>query len=293
MMQASLEVVVHDRAVVAESPMWSIAEKALYWLDGRRDAIYRLEVGTGARSSWAVPSRVNALALAPGGLIVAMKSGISLLDVSTGTFAQIADAGFERTDLRMNDGKVDRAGRFWYGTMHEDGAEAIGIVARLASGAAPAIVDRGFTVPNGFAWSPDDRRMYLADTRVRTIYVYDYDIATGEVRDRRAFVDAPPAGAPDGATVDAAGYLWSACTGGFALARYAPDGSVDRVVDVPVERPTSVVLGGDDLRTLFITTATRAIPAERLAAQPLAGAVLALRVDVPGLPEPAFRASPP
>jgi L-arabinonolactonase len=283
-----LTVVAHDRAIVGESPAWSVRERALYWLDGRSDAIYRLDPLSGARATWSVPSRVNALAPADAGLVVAMKSGISLLDTQRGTFAQIAAAPFVRADMRMNDAKTDRAGRLWFGTMHEDGAEPIGALYHF-DGGAPVEIDAGYTVPNGFAWSADDRRMYVADSRLKTIFAYDFDLASGAATNRRPFA-VSARGSCDGATIDSAGYLWSACPGGFALARYAPDGNLDRLVELPVERPTSVAFGGADLRTLFVTTATRAIPGERLATQPWAGAVLALRVDVPGLPEPAFRA---
>jgi L-arabinonolactonase len=283
----NLRAVVNDGAIVAESPMWSGGEQALYWLDGRRDMVYRFDHRSGARAEWPVPSRVNALALSAGGLVVAMKSGVALLDVVTGTFATIAQPETARPDIRMNDAKVDRAGRLWFGSMHDDAAAAIGRVFRLTYGEEATAVDEDFTVPNGFAFSPDDRCMYLADSKLSTIYVYDYDRAAGDVRNRRAFAQ-PPAGNPDGATIDAQGYLWSACIGGFALARYAPDGSLNRIVELPVERPTSVMFGGPDLKTLYVTTATRGFSPEQRAAQPLSGAVLALDVDVPGLPEPLF-----
>ena len=288
-MTEELTVAVNDRAIVGESPMWSVRERAFYWLDGRSDAIYRLDPQSGARAMWSVPSRVNALAPTATGLVVAMKSGISLLDTTSGLFTQIAPAPFSRSDMRMNDAKADRAGRFWFGTMQEDGSEPAGALYRFAAGGAPVQVDAAYTVPNGFAWSPDDRRMYIADSRLKTIFVYDYDLASGAATNRRPFV-VSARGSCDGATVDSAGFVWSACPGGSALTRYAPDGSVDRIVDLPVERPTSVVFGGEDLRTIYITTATRAIPEERLAQQPWAGNVLALRVDVPGLPEAVFTA---
>jgi sugar lactone lactonase YvrE len=288
-MTAAVDVVANDRALVGESPVWSVRERALYWLDGRSDAIYRIDAN-GARTHWTTPAKVNAIALRPGGLIVAMKSGIATLDTATGTFATIAVPEPYGPAMRMNDGKIDRAGRFWFGTMHDDAADASGHIYRL-TGSELATIDRGYTIPNGFAWSPDDRRMYLADSELRTIFAYDYDLASGEARNRRAFAETPPGTMPDGATVDAGGYLWSARVGGASVARYAPDGTLDRVLELPVQRPTSVIFGGDDLRTLFITTASRRLSPEQLAAQPLAGAVLAVRVDVPGVPEPEFAAA--
>jgi sugar lactone lactonase YvrE len=285
----SIEVVVNDRALVGESPMWSVAEGALYWLDGRNDVIERIEPDSGMRASWNTPAKVNALALrAAGGLIVAMKSGIATLDTTTGDFTHLVTPGDYTATMRMNDGKVDRAGRFWFGTMHDDGSDASGRIYRLDSDGTLATIDRGYTIPNGFAWSPDDRTFYVADSQLRTIYAYDFDAPAGEVHDRRPFAQTAEGTMPDGATVDADGYVWSANVGGWGIARFAPDGTLDRRLELPVQRPTSVIFGGPDLRTLFITTASRRLSPEQLAAQPLAGAVLAVGVDVPGLPEPAF-----
>lgn len=239
---------------------------------------------------WSTPARVNALALQRDGLIVAMKSGVALLDTAAGTFEHIARPE-SAPEMRLNDAKVDRAGRFWVGSMHDEGAAPIGRIFRLSADLQLDCIDDGFTIPNGFAWSPDNRRMYLADSPLRRIYVYDFDLGSGEARNRRVFVASPPAGMPDGATTDVEGYLWSACVGGFALARYAPDGNVDRIIELPVERPTSVTFGGPELRTIYITTATRGLTPEQLAAQPLAGAILSINVDVPGVAEPEFTLS--
>jgi sugar lactone lactonase YvrE len=288
-MNAAIEVIANDRALVAESPMWSASEHALYWLDGRSDAIYRIDFESGARSSWATPAKVNALGLhVTGGLIVAMKSGIARLDTATETFSHIVTPAPYTGAMRMNDGKVDRAGRFWFGTMHDDAADSSGHVYRLDRYGTLATIESGYTIPNGFAWSPDDRTMYLADSHVRTIYAYDFDAASGEARNRRPFVQTAEGMMPDGATIDAEGYLWSASVGGWGIARFAPDGTHDRTLALPVARPTSVIFGGEDLRTLFITTASRRLSPEELAAQPLAGAILAVNLDVPGLPEHSY-----
>jgi len=286
---ATIEVVANDRALVAESPTWSASEHALYWLDGRSDAIYRIDAKSGARSSWTTPAKVNALGLrAAGGLIVATKSGIATLDTARGAFAHLVTPAPYTDSMRMNDGKVDRAGRFWFGTMHDDAGDASGHVYRLDPNGTLATIDSGYTIPNGFAWSPDDRTMYLADSHPRTIYAYDFDVVSGEARNRRPFAQTAEGTMPDGATIDAEGYLWSANVGGWGISRFATDGTLERRLELPVQRPTSVIFGGDDLRTLFITTASRRLTPEQLAAQPLAGAILAVRVDVPGLPAHAF-----
>jgi L-arabinonolactonase len=288
-MNAAIEVIANDRALVAESPMWSASEHALYWLDGRSDAIYRIDVKSGARSSWTTPAKVNALGLrAAGGLIVAMKSGIATLDTASGTFTHVVTPAPYTDAMRMNDGKVDRAGRFWFGTMHDDAADASGHVYRLDPNGALTTIDSGYTIPNGFAWSPDDRTLYLADSQLGTIYAYDFDPASGEARNRRPFARTAEGTMPDGATIDAEGYLWSATVGGWGISRFATDGTLHRRLELPVQRPTSVIFGGEDLRTLFITTASRRLTPEQLIAQPLAGAILAVRVEVPGLPEHPF-----
>jgi sugar lactone lactonase YvrE len=286
---AAVEVVANDRALVAESPAWSVEEHALYWLDGRSDAIYRIDVRSGARSSWITPAKVNALALrAAGGLIVALKSGIATLDTGNGTFSHLVTPAPYTDAMRMNDGKVDSAGRFWFGTMHDDAADDSGHIYRLDPDGTLTTIDAGYTIPNGFAWSPGDRTLYLADSHARTIYAYDFDAASGQAHNRRPFAQTAEGTMPDGATIDAEGFVWSANVGGWGIARFASDGTLDHRLELPVQRPTSVAFGGDDLRTLFITTASRRLTPEQLAAQPLAGAILAVRVDVPGLPAHAF-----
>jgi L-arabinonolactonase len=284
-----VEVVVNDRALTGESPLWSVREGALYWLDTRVPRIYRLHLASGKRDAWDPPSKVNAVGLRRGGLVAAMKDGIWYLDTSTGAFEHIVDPEANDPTSRMNDAKTDRGGRFWFGSMEDDGKTPTGVLYRLDADRTVTAIDRGLSIPNGIAWSPDDRLLYVGDSRAGIIYAYDFDRTSGTARNRRPFVQIPAAeGMPDGATVDSRGYLWSARVGAWAIVRYAPDGTVDRTIDLPVKRPTSVMFGGDDLRTLYITTATRSLSPDELAAQPHAGAVLAVRVDVPGLPEPDF-----
>ena len=288
-MSAAIEVLVNDRAAHAESPLWSTAEDALYWVDTRLTRIYRLEIGSGRRDVWNAPSRLGAIGLRRGGLIVAMKSGISFLDMKTGTFEHVVDIEPEATAARIGDAKMDRAGRFWFVSQDDFGRTPTGTMYRIAADRAVSAHDRAYQIPNGLTWSPDDRRMYAADARFGRIDAYDFDAATGTVANRRMFAEIPAdAGTPDGATVDSQGYVWSARNGGGCVVRYAPDGTLDRTVVVPATHVTNVMFGGLDLRTLYITTGWAGLSSEEFWAQPLAGAVLTVRVDVPGIPEPLF-----
>lgn len=288
-MQHTLDVITDDRALTAESPVWAAAEGALYWIDTWRERIHRLHLAGGTRAEWSVPSKIAAVGLREnGGLVVAMKSGIAFVDKTNGAVELIVNPDPE-PGHRLNDGKVDRAGRLWFGSMEESGTWPDGKVYRFSGDRRVAIADDEYILPNGPCWSPDDRLMYLADSRRNRINVYDFDLPSGEISNRRTFADVPGPGVPDGATTDAEGALWSACSGGGAIVRYLPGGEVAERVELPVSRPTSVMFGGDDLRTLFITTASARLSDEELAAQPLAGKILAIRTDVPGLPEPLFK----
>jgi sugar lactone lactonase YvrE len=274
----------------AESPLWSPAENALYWVDTVPGTIYRHDMSSGRRVSWRTPTRLGAIGLRRGGLIAAIKTGIGFLDTASGTFTHVVDPEADRPETRINDAKVDRGGRFWFGYQEDAARTQIGTLYRIDPDRSVTAIDRGFTNPNGFAWSLDNRTMYVTDTFIRRIYAYDFDPATGNAANRRIFVEIGPGeGTPDGTTVDSAGYVWSARGNyGARLARYAPDGSLDRTIPLPMTHVTNMAFGGRDLRTLYITSATRNLDAEQLAAQPLAGKIVSLRVDVPGVPEPLF-----
>jgi sugar lactone lactonase YvrE len=187
--------------------------------------------------------------------------------------------------MRLNDAKADAAGVLWFGTMRDFGADDGGGLWRLAPGGAPEQVRRGVRVPNAIAFAADGG-LFFCDTRAGTI---DRARRHGDRLAWSPFADAAVApGAPDGATVDAEGLLWNARWGGGALARIAPDGTLDRLVALPVTNPTSCAFGGPGLATLYVTTARQGLSPERLAAEPLAGALLALDVGTAGVREPAF-----
>lgn len=279
------------KARLGEGPVWCPRERALYFVDSLEPAVKRLDPTTGAVRSWPVPDLVGCLALREGGgLVVALRRGFHTLDLATGAVAPI-HLPKEPEDTRFNDGKCDRRGRFWAGTMHFEGMprQPKGALYRMdVDGRVTRMVD-GIRTANGLGWSLDDRLMYYTDTRTNRIDVFDFDIATGAIANRRVFAQVPQeTGFPDGLTVDAQGFVWSAHWDGARITRYAPDGRIDRVVAMPVPRPTSVSFGGADLGTLYVTSARDGLDDAALARHPHSGAIFALEPGVKGLPEPRF-----
>lgn len=285
-----IRVAAGTRNILGEVPMWDPETASLWWVDIEGCRLQRLDATTGEITTWTVPERIGSFALREGGGIVcAFASGFAYYDLDSGETDWIARPEAETPTNRFNDGKVDRQGRFWAGTMDDRLSERTGALYRLDPDLSLHRMETGIGISNALCWSPDDSRFYFADTMQQEIWCYDYTPQTGAIAGRRVFAhtrDEP--GQPDGATVDAEGYLWNAQWDGWRLVRYAPDGTVDRVVDLPVQKPTSCIFGGPDLRTLYVTTAIWDLTGEALAAQPLAGALLAFETDVPGLPETRF-----
>jgi sugar lactone lactonase YvrE len=218
-----------------------------------------------------------------GDLVLAVRDGFARLDPESGAVRLIADVERDRPDLRMNDGACDPAGRFWAGTMALDERHGAGALYRLDPDGGVRTMLTGVTISNGIDWSDDAARMYYVDSGARTIDVFDFDVTRGELANRRPFVRVPPdQGSADGLTIDADGFVWLSLWGGGALHRYAPDGTRDRVVTLPVTHPTSLAFGGADLGDLYVTSATIALSADERAGQPHAGGVLRLRPGVSG-----------
>ncbi len=226
---------------------------------------------------------------ARGGLIVARHDGIVQFDADTGRRLPFAHPEAARPANRYNDGKCDRRGRLWIGSLDMGAAPNRGSLFRIDADGTATRMDSGFTVANGLGFSPDDTRMYFTDTGRRTIYAYDFDLARGEIAHRRPFVELAEAqGRPDGLAVDAEGFVWVALWDGWTILRYDPEGRVALRVPLPVPRPTSCCFGGPDLRTLFITSASVRLPEQALADAPLSGALFACVPGVAGLPETPF-----
>ena len=281
--------VANTQDVLGEVPRWHPLEHALYWIDALKPEIHRLDPASGKIESWTPPEKLGSFApSAGGGLIIAGRNGFALYDPRSGRFERIADPESNAAENILNDGRCDSRGRFWAGSMTKTMERASGRLYRVEQGRVDAL-DDNIWVANGVAWSPDDKKMYFADSHVKTIFVYDFDLAQGTIGKRRLFAemgDRP--GVPDGSSVDAEGFVWNAVFDGGCLARYAPDGRLDRTVPMPVSRPTACAFGGADLRTLYVTTARFRLPPEKLAAEAHAGGLLALDVGVKGLAEPLY-----
>ena len=294
-------VAVEDADLLGESPLWHPGEQALYWLDIKAPAIRRLDPASGVRADWAMPQEIGSIGLRrDGGFIAGLRDGFATVALDPGGGSKVDWIGNPEADLpdsRLNDGKCDRQGRFWSGSFHDPAGmpkgprerQPVGVLYRLDPDRTCHRMADGILVSNSLCWSPDGAVMYFADSPRRAIRAYDYDPATGAIANPRVFARLPESGGtPDGSTVDAAGFLWNAQFGGGKVVRYAPDGSIDREIAMPVSRPTCCAFGGADLRTLYVTSGrVMASPAE-LAAEPLAGALFAIDCDVPGLPETPF-----
>ncbi len=275
--------------LLGESPIWCEREQALYWVDVRGPCIRRHAIATGATESWPMPELVGSLAVREqGGLVVALATALALFNPRDGALSRIAAPEAGIPHRRFNDGKCDRQGRFWAGTMNDVTRGPEGTLYRLDADRRCTATFGGVRAPNSLAWSPDGATMYFADSYLHAIFAYPFDVVTGALGERRLFAPVALPGMPDGSAVDAEGCLWNAEYDGGRLVRYAPDGRVDRVVDLPLRRPTSCAFGGSGFGTLYVTTASQKLTAAELAAQPLAGALLALDVGVRGLPEPRY-----
>lgn len=274
---------------LAEGPHWDETTGRLHFVDILAPAIVTGDPVSGTSVVREMPELVGCVVpRAKGGFIAATESGIRTVDAD-GTLGALCAPEADRPGNRFNDGKCDRLGRFWVGSLAIDTTPGKGALWRIDADATATRIDDGHHISNGIGWSPDDRQMYFADSGKRVIWVYDFDLAAGQASNRRAFAEVPAStGIPDGLAVDEDGFVWSAGWDGWNITRYAPDGRVDRVIHLPVPRPTSCTFGGADRRTLFITTARIRLSAGLLAEAPLSGSILAIDAGVRGQAETRF-----
>jgi L-arabinonolactonase len=278
------------RNILGEGPIWDWRDSRLYWVDIRAPALLSLDPASGRTERWPMPAAIGcAVPRESGGWIVALRDGIHGFDPATGVLTRLATPEPERPENRLNDGKCDRLGRFWVGSMREGSREPAGALYRLDPDLRCHRILAAINVPNSIAWSTDDRTFYFADTRADSIQAFAYDLSAGGLGAGHIFAGPGAApGRPDGATVDAEGCLWSARWGGSVVARFAPDGRLDRIVPLPVSQVTACAFGGPGLATLFVTSASIHLSSAELAEQPLAGGLFAIDVGVRGIAETPF-----
>ena len=288
------------RAALAECPLWSEREQKLYWVDISGRSIDRFDPATGQNEHWPMPCEPGCIALAAsGGLVAALRDGFYRFYPVDGRLEKIADAPYDTTAMRFNDGRCDAAGRFWAGAMFEPRtAEAASVYClergRVRRGWGPE-EKLGVKVSNGLAFTADGRHVFQSDTPNHVIYRFPFDVKTGTIGARREFARRPDnrsdpdyGGRPDGAAIDSEGNYWSAQFEGRRVLRFSPQGEITGVVHVPSKRVTMIAFGGADLRTLYITTAREGAAESELAAEPHAGGIFACELEVAGRVEQMY-----
>ncbi|MBV9243595.1 MAG: SMP-30/gluconolactonase/LRE family protein [Methylobacteriaceae bacterium] len=290
-----IEVLVDVKTILGEGPLWDVAQQRLYWIDSFGCNVFRCTADGREIRAWDVPAKIGSMALRKDGdgAIVSLANGFHALDFKTGDCTLIHDPEPNKPKNRINDGKVDRRGRFVAGSMDTMEEGPNGALYRLDPDFSVHKLESNIIVSNGPCWSPDDKTFYFTDTWTGEIWAYDYDIATGNVANRRTFakVDTSGGGAADGSTVDAEGFVWNALVYDSKIVRYAPDGMVDRIIHMPVRKVTSVNFGGPELDILFATSMAKP-PLPRFPGDGvMRGSLFAIRdLGVRGVPEPRFGA---
>lgn len=270
--------------VLGEGPIWDEREGALYWTDIEGLSLHRCRADGSDHVVEGLGVKVGAIGLCEAsGLVLATEQGFARYDA--GRLSYLGNPLGRAPEVRFNDGIVDPLGRFWAGSLGgQDNA-----LFRLEHGDITRVAG-GFGLPNGMGFSPDGRTFYFTDSPAKTIYACAFELDTGELGEWRALiVSKDEDGVPDGLTVDAEGFIWSARWGGARLSRYDPAGRLERVVELPVQQPTSCAFGGETLDTLFVTSAREGLSEAELRAQPLAGSLLHLEPGVKGKLEYRFR----
>jgi sugar lactone lactonase YvrE len=283
---SSFDCVLAAAAALGECPRWDERRKKLWWVDIQAPALHSFDPGTGEDHAIPMPENIGCFSLTEeGGFIAGMRTGIFLLDENGKVVRKLCDNPENPKTSRFNDGRCDARGRFWLGTLDEPKAANAACLYRYADGVLTRM-DAGLLTSNGMAFSPDNRWCYHSDTPRFTIYRHAYDIDSGETGPREDWVKFTPTttdrGRPDGASVDSEGFYWSALYEGARIVRISPDGKIVSEHPLPAQCPTMCAFGGDDLRTLYVTTARNGRPAEELVRYPQSGGVFAMRVPVPG-----------
>ncbi|QIG46341.1 SMP-30/gluconolactonase/LRE family protein [Nordella sp. HKS 07] len=286
--------VVDAKAELGEGTLWDPKAGVLWWIDIWSKLIHRYDPRTGRDETFEAPHYLGCLGLREkGGLVLTMADGFHFFDPATGRFTAIADPENHMPETRFNDGKPDRQGRFWSGSMFEVPGrpiEFVGALYRMDHDLSIHRMIEGIGCSNGLAWSPDSRTMYFSDSHAGAVWAYDFDPATGDIENRRTFIDMTvTGGVADGATVDAEGCYWVTIPVTSKVCRYDPKGKLMQTVMLPTDLPTCCEFGGENLDILYVTSAVLRRPPGHFKGQKNPGGLFALDVGVKGLTLPAFR----
>lgn len=276
--------------ILGEGPIWNEDEKALYWCDNIRPCVHKYSQSTGKVETWPMSQEIGSLVFRKnGGIVAGMKSGFCFLDLNANRIEHIVAADSGPTNC-LNDGKCDRRGRYWCGSINRDLKTPNAALYRLDPDLTCHQMESGIIVSNGIAISPDDKTFYFCDSRQETVWAYDFDIDAGSLSNRRVFISTK--GTPahiDGATIDVEGNYWCAHIHDWHIACYSPTGRLIRRIKMPVRHPTMCTFGGDNYDIMYVTSKTRLVEPEELKTQPLAGSLFAIHdIGTCGLPEPRF-----
>jgi sugar lactone lactonase YvrE len=284
--------IVDIRSGLGEGPVWSELEQALYWLDCVKPAVYRYDPGTGENRQLDLPldSTIGTIAFRRrGGYIMALESGIKVVEDDGKTVRLVCHPEKGRDENRYNDGKPDRSGRLFLGSLNKADRDPTGALYRINVDGSCRELDGPFVCANGMDWSLDNRIFYFVDSGSRNIFAYDYDPATGDLENRRVLATvAAEEGTPDGMCIDTEGFLWVAHWNGWRVSRFDPQGRRERQIRMPVPQPTSLCFGGPNLDRLYITSAAMDLDRPTLEAAPLSGSLFMLEPGVKGLPPSWF-----
>lgn len=284
-----VKLIVDCKNTLGECPVWSADEQKLYWTDIEEKKIWQLDPGTGKTKTWDMPEKVGSIAFRrKGGLLLAFESGISFYNLRSGEEQRITNLEKQTPNTRLNDGRCDRQGRFIVGGYDETAQDRAGVY-QLGATLNVRELFRGVSSANSICFSLDGRRMYFADTPEGKIVYFEYDIHTGTPSSPEAFCtfEKQP-GMPDGSIIDAEDCLWNAQWNGSRVVRYTPEGNIDRVIEMPCMNPTCVAFGGENLDTLFITSARFKLTRQQLRKQPISGGLFAVKPGVKGIEESSF-----
>jgi len=286
-MTETARLLIDSKCSLGEGPIWHPGRQQLFFFDIAEQSLYAADETGEIVESWLFNESVAAAAIVDNDtLAIATENGLIRFDLTVGGINRIEDIERDVPTNRANDSRVHPSGAFWIGTMVKEGSAKAGAVYHYRAGTLTTIIPSA-AIPNATCFSPDGRIAYWSDTATKKIMKCATDPQTGmPIGEWELFADiSGHRGSPDGAVVDSEGYVWNARWGGHCVVRHAPDGSVDRVIEVPASQVTCPSFGGKDLKTLFITTAAIGLSDEQLAKEPSAGGVFAIDLDVAGLPE--------